>query len=386
MATSPDSAIIMSMRTGKKFNHSCVAVFQARLRNRGGAILLFAAIFCQILLLPAKPACAASIMAVGQDEGYSGKVMDKVVAKWNPPPQLKGQYKLKLRIGVDGEGNVLECKATKGSGLQALDVSACAAVRAGAPYGSPPYGMPSDLYLSFWTGELPGQVRLSPASAERAPFVDTTALNMARDANERARAAAEAAAKSTGRSLDDLEKVKKKSPKMDKTRAAATSKKAEASGRTAPVAQSKAGKESPGLEKVAEESETADQATAAPGKTARELAGANEKADMPATPSKAKDPGLYENERYRKYISKISWELRKAMYVPKEAPPGTYIVTARVKCSKNGNILESSILEGSGNEYIDRYVLQGIKRAKRVPPPAPSFGDTFDLSFSLVRK
>lgn len=83
------------------------------------------------------------------------------------------------------------------------------------------------------------------------------------------------------------------------------------------------------------------------------------------------------------YIAKIRRELRNAMYIPEKTQPGTYHVTARIKCDPEGKILESSILKSSGDALLDKYVLQGIHRAGKVT--APKSGDTFDVAFTLKR-
>lgn len=157
-----------------------------------GGCLFFAVMTLAMLSLLPETGAAASIAAFSQNEGYSGSVMDKVLSKWSPPAQIKGDYQLKLRIGLDDKGQVLECKPIKNSGLQALDVSACSAVKAAAPFGPPPYGMPVDVYFSFWTG-MP-KVKVQENAAPETQTSADKANEDARNAHERARAlAAEAA-------------------------------------------------------------------------------------------------------------------------------------------------------------------------------------------------
>lgn len=274
---------------------------------------------------------ASSAMTVGQDEGYSGRVMDKIIGKWRPPPQLKREYRLTARVALDGEGNFIDCKAQKSSGLEALDASACAAARAAAPYGAPPYGMPADLYISFWTGGPQNALPMDEHELGVGPSANMAAAQArAQATNERARANAERAAKATGKKMpgesESTPKEAKKEVKKD-----------------APARQ-------------------------VPKASAGELA-------------QAKYPPEFE-----KYISRVIWDIRKATFVPADAKPGTYMVTARVECDPEGNIVSSSLLESSGNAMVDKFALQGIKRAKRVQPPPEGLGNTLDLTYPLVRQ
>lgn len=113
---------------------------------------LLGTFFAFLIIFTTNQVMAAAVMSVGQDEEYSGKVMDRIVSKWLPPAQIKNENSLKVRVGLDSDGNVSECKIQKSSGYPKLDQSVCAAVQAGAPYGSPPYGIPAEIFLSFWSG------------------------------------------------------------------------------------------------------------------------------------------------------------------------------------------------------------------------------------------
>lgn len=229
---------------------------------------------------------AAAIASAGQDDGYSGRILDKIAAKWKLPKGVSGNRKLNLLLSIDGEGQLVECKVQKASGLPALDASACAAAKAAAPFGIPPYGIPANVNFSFWTGNLDSKNLIN---TEKVQDKENTAL---------------------------LHNTEAKS--------------------------SEAGRQTPSSEKA-----------------------------------------RYSTKE--RYISKITWDLRNAMYVPEQAKHGTYHTRVRIECDKVGNILSSSILESSGNDLVDKYVMQGIERAKKVVPPPEEYGRTFDLNFSLTR-
>lgn len=219
-----------------------------------------------LLWLPAL-GVAASLMTAGQDSGYSERVLEKIASKWRMPAISKGNYRVGVILGVDGDGRLLECKVRTSSGLKSLDESACEAARSAAPFGAPPYAVPSAVYLTFWTG-TPG-------------------------------ATSQAVRSESGRSA--------------------------------------------------------------------------------AAPKKAPDPN-------KDYIAKATKELRQSIYIPIQAPPGVYHVTARIKISPAGEILDSSIIKSSGNKYIDQYTLAGLRRAKSIPTPPKNIGDTLDLPFTLTRR
>lgn len=307
---------------------------------------------------------AAAIATVGQDDGYSGRILDKIAAKWKPPKQLIGTHKLKIILSLDGDGKLLDCRIQKASGLEALDVSACAAARAAAPFGSPPYGMPATVYFSFWTGGLDSRVPVQDEKEQVNTAYAERAAENARFANERAQARAQAAAKSSGKQLPGEQGAVPAGKNTDKKQNVKTAEKASAVAPEPPKAK------------------TAEKA-AAPIPVPK----SNKVSSPEAGEQKVQNaPNSYHYRSKEKYISKITWDLRNAMYVPIQSKPGVYHATVRVECDKAGNITSSEMLNGSGDELIDKYVMQGIERAKKIIPPAEEYGNTFDLTFKMVRQ
>lgn len=302
---------------------------------------------------------ASSIMAVGQDEGYSSKVMDKIIGKWSPPPQLKREYKLKLRIALDGHGRLLECKAQRSSGLDALDASACAAVRQAAPFGDPPYGMPADIYLSFWTGNPQGHIPPEADIRDHA-FTGESAAAEARATamNASAKAKAEQAAKASGKPLPGTAPATADKPK---NKAESPEKPSQPKSKE-PETQPKAAE----IPKIPE----------------------SKPVEAPKASEPAPAPEFAHNkyrEEYAPYINQVLHKIRNSMYIPQQTKIGTYYATAQVNFTPQGKITSCSIIKGSGDNLLDKYVLQGIKRAKQIPPPPQGLGDTLDLTFTLVR-
>lgn len=112
------------------------------------------------LLCLARPAPAA-VAAADQSSGYAGLVLDKVSRHWQPPADSTPRT-AHIRVRIDSGGRVVSCAPTAPSGNPALDASLCAAVKAAGGFAEPPYSMPIDVFLHFWTGQ-PGQ------ASERAP-------------------------------------------------------------------------------------------------------------------------------------------------------------------------------------------------------------------------
>ncbi|MBS6829393.1 MAG: TonB family protein [Desulfovibrio sp.] len=370
------------------------------------------AVLLTALLFAAVPAAGASLAAADQNGGYSGKVLDKVIAVWAPPPALKGEFEVRLKVSLDGRGKVLNCAPTKASGMEALDSSACGAVRQAAPFGTPPYGMPLDVHLAFWTGMPKGKAKAEPLSNEEAMRAEVIARDKAErlmgqqrasSVEERARERAEAIAKSAGQPLPEVAPAPVAPPRTKAAADAGTRKKA-AKGPQAglspdsPATEAiKPAKEKPAAPKAAgtgaappapsgtglsEEEMRLDLSDASAGHAAASAAGTPQTGQA-GPHSMAQDQY---GPRYRKYFSTITWNLRNAMFIPAETAPGTYYATVRLQVDAAGAIKKSTLLQGSGDQRLDKFVLQGIRRAGSVEPPPAGLGNTLDLTFTLVRR
>lgn len=261
-----------------------------------------AAIFA--LLGAADMTHAAAIMAADQQDGYAGAMLEKVSERWSPPT-IKNNVLLRVRVSLDGRGRVLSCTPVSSSGYPALDISACEAVKATESYGTPPYSMPIDVHLSFWTGTP--RARSTPAAAPQPP--------------------------------------------------------AAPAGSTAPSAP-------PAL-------------TAPPEGPAAHQGITPSPASVPATSSGIAQDAY--GPQFKRYFSNVVWKLRNAIFIPVESKPGTYRVTVRLDVDTAGNIKHYDIVSGSGDERLDKYVRQGIKRAGSIPPPPAGLGSTMDVTLTLTR-
>ncbi|WP_298029949.1 TonB family protein [uncultured Desulfovibrio sp.] len=343
-------------------------------------------------LITVIPAFGTNIAAVDQNGGYSDKVLDKVIAIWALPPNLKGDFTVRLKVSLDGQGKVLDCKPAKASGIEALDSSACGAVYQAAPFGTPPYGMPLDVHLAFWSGTPKSKAQAETLSTEEALRAEVMARTKAEglmgqqrgsSVEERARERAEAIAKNAGQPLPDV----KTAPVAPLTRAkavpGATKKNASKSSRSG------LSTDSPATVSIS----SAKGKNAALSAPAMQLVSGSGKTAAPATatsqPAESKPTVMAQDQydaRYRKYISTITQNLRNAMLIPAETAPGTYYATVRLNVDAAGAIKKSTLLQGSGDKLLDKFVLQGIRRAGSVTPSPSGLGNTLDITFTLVRR
>ena len=103
------------------------------------------------LTAAAPAAFAAVIAAADHQEGYAGVVLGKLCEIWTPPADT-GSRMVRVRISVNGDGSVLGCTPTQRSGVPALDASVCEAAKKLGKLETPPYAMPIDVHLAFWSG------------------------------------------------------------------------------------------------------------------------------------------------------------------------------------------------------------------------------------------
>ncbi len=90
-------------------------------------------------------------------------------------------------------------------------------------------------------------------------------------------------------------------------------------------------------------------------------------------------------EQFQPYLNKVAKQLRRASFVPAEAPRGAYYVTVRLAVDPSGAITRYDVVQSSGNDRIDRYVRQGIHRAGKVTPPPAGLTSPFDVTLTMVR-
>ncbi len=391
------------------------------------------------LCLSAPGARAAAMAAADASGGYAGKMLNKVVEIWAPPPALKGDFQVQVKVALDGTGHVQNCTPARPSGMEALDSSACGAVRQIGSFGKPPHGKALEVHLSFWTGMPRGKVRAAPIDdvealrqEERARTKAEAAMSDSRaaSAEERARERAEAAAKAAGVDLPTVRSAPvapssrqptPADPAGDKTGGRSMGKGgkppkvvgysqdstpatvaigASANSGNGPAA---AAPKAPALT-IAPTPLSAPPPSGPEGTAANAAQGAVADAPAPSSPANTAaqsatqpdGPTTYGpdnkaqfryGKKHNKYFSNLSRELANAIIIPVETPLGTYYPTVRLTVDPaTGAIAGFTFLEKSGDKYLDSFVSRGIKKAGSITPPPADLGTTLDITLTLVRR
>ena len=110
----------------------------------------------------------AASAATADQSTYAGNMLDKIIEIWAPPPALKSDFRVRIKVSINSHGQVEACKPLKSSGLEAFDSSVCGAVRQIGSFGTPPYAAPTDIHLTFWNGTPKGKTKPETLSSEEA--------------------------------------------------------------------------------------------------------------------------------------------------------------------------------------------------------------------------
>ncbi|MCR4666653.1 MAG: TonB family protein [Desulfovibrio sp.] len=331
----------------------------------------------------------AATTVVGGDEenGYSAKVLSKVVDVWKPPV-VQGNYTVELKVSIDGEGRVKQCIPLKSSSLEVFDQVACSAVYKAGPFGKPSYEAPIDVFLVFHLGDQDRKVKqeLSDADAMRAEALARAraereqARTKAGAVEEQARNRAMLAARSQGKDLPEVSPapvapphhMSGKNVEKDVKRRATSGE----TGKNPPMEKNTnvAGQEK---RKEAQKDHSRSSRHVSPsegngnGHTYGEGAAASASTDGNAPPPSQKQV------RKEKYLALLQRSLNRIIYLPDTVPDGSYPLTVRVELDQNGVIQAAKVLKSSGDERVDKATSQSISAARTVPRPPKSIGTSF---------
>lgn len=384
-------------------------------------------------------AFAASAASADQST-YAGNMLDKIIEIWAPPPALKSDFRVRLKVTVNGRGQVEDCKPVKSSGLEAFDSSVCGAVQQIGSFGTPPYGAPMDVHLTFWNGTPKGKPKPETLSSEEALRAEVKARNKAEAAlgdtraeaaEDRARERAEAIAKASGKNAPEVRPApvapapapkanaesKKKGSKAPATAQADSAPATQLIGRSSPTAAESAApaaKENPARQvdnlPTYGDPDVEAASAAAPAQAqvqAQPKAQPPAKTDVAATSGRATvaasgtpasgsttsgttasgttASGASGVDRV-KYRRDATRQIRDAILIPAETEPGEYQTRLRLTISPQGEITDFKVISPTGDKLLDKYVQRGIRRAGSLPPPPAELGGTLDITLTLVRR
>lgn len=375
-------------------------------------------------------AFAASAASADQST-YAGNMLDKIIEIWAPPPALKSDFRVRLKVTVNGRGQVEDCKPVKSSGLEAFDSSVCGAVRQVGSFGTPPYGAPMDVHLTFWNGTPKGKPKAETLSSEEALRAEVKARNKAEAAlgdtraeaaEDRARERAEAIARASGKNAPEVKPApvapapalkanadsKKKGAKAPVTAQADNAPATQLIGRSSPTAAEQAAPAA--KEKPARQVDNLptygdpDMEAASADAPAQVQAQTQAKTQPPAKTDAAPTPpgratvsapgatvagttgsGASGVDRV-KYRRDATRQVRDAILIPAETEPGEYQTRLRLTISPQGEITDFKVISPTGDKLLDKYVQRGIRRAGSLPPPPAELGGTLDITLTLVRR
>lgn len=289
-------------------------------------------LLCMALWMP-RGALAAAVASADQVGGYAGHVLDKVTRRWNPPLDPL-ERKVRVRLRIDGSGKIIECVSLEPSGLPAMDNSVCAAAKSAAGFGTPPYGLDIDVYMTFWTGKPTPK----PAEPETVPTVAPTA--------------SPPASPSSARMM--VQPTKAEPPTGAEAKKAATS---------APAASPPA---SPGSARMIVQPTKAGPPVGAEAK-------------------KAKAPKSAAANVDRRYVNAVMAEISPNVAVPSNLPAGEHAVGVLLRVDAGGQILQAGLARSSGNAELDGAVIRGVKRTGKVGAPPDKRAQEMNLTF-VVKK
>lgn len=119
---------------------------------------LLLGIFLVLAMLPG-PAFGAARAAAVMDDGYAGKVMQKILPSRTALPDKGAE----IRLSLDGEGKYAQCRTIRGDGA-----SLCQSAKAVGSFGTPPYGVPTDILIVVMGADSPKQATKTETAKEPA--------------------------------------------------------------------------------------------------------------------------------------------------------------------------------------------------------------------------
>ena len=413
--------------------------------------LLAASLCCAGLLgtqaLAAAPAASAPPAAQEQGNalasadatgGYSGKVLYKISRLWSPPTDTQNR-RVSVRLRIDGNGVLQQCDPMTPSDLPEMNRAACAAAKEARDFGTPPYGMPIDVFVTFWTGHPsknslgarnPVTAPESPPKAAEKPPVPVTPKVAEKPQEKKAETKKPEEKKVEGKKVEapapeakGEKKVEAKPRLEDKKTPAKTEVKseprAEAKTESKPAVKTEsqpAVKTEARTEKKAEPAarttkseskpEVKAEAKPAPAQSARQAAPPASAAPAPpvrstappapagpAVAMKSPSPAVPSGSAgtdgtgtpMSRYMDDIIFMARPRVVIPARVPSGRYQVTVALKVDNRGQVGGMEVAKSSGSEALDQSVLTALGKLGKLSAPPDQKAHTLNLNFSILK-
>ncbi len=303
------------------------------------------------LLLSAPQAHSAVVAAADQSGGYSMHVLDAVVKKWRPP--LDGKERtIRTLVMIDGNGNVDQCMPLTDDSKGSAEKAACNAVYSIGKLPPPPYGLPMDVFLSFWVGDVDG-------AASKASFATTNAVHP-EDSSKIAQSATTIPENTIIASIS--------TPKEQISNSDTLADSSESNAVTS--------------EPLATDSNnfkfnTMDfpQVASLDNQAVSTVAKSNHKPFIQENRSNAV---LDENDYYVKTVMR---KISPHVEFPPDLPPKELSTSLTVQIDGRGNIKETSVAQTSGHADLDQSIIRAAQRTGKVNPPPDNEARELFLTF-----
>ncbi|MBO4301515.1 MAG: TonB family protein [Desulfovibrio sp.] len=358
---------------------------------------LGASLILTLLLCPDGTGHAAAIVSSGLDADYTNKVTSAVIRTWAPPPSLKNDFEVRVKITIDENGKVEFCKVLSSSGLEAFDDAACGAIKKTGPFGTPPYAQPLNIYMTFWSGSPKGKAQPMPLDTEAAMRTEIMAQTKAEatrkdqqasSMEKNARQRAEAAAKASGKELPTVRTapIAPSAPAKRNT---------EKPRPPAPTFATQNAKSSPATQRIASaESSSSANASTTIRKAATPTIMESKSASVPPAnvarptnstlqPQKSSDVPSATTTAYRRDVES---RLKKTVVIPAETQPGTYTALLRLQIAPDGTVKKLTTLSSSGDVYLDKAIRSGIRRMGKLSAPPEAINGILDITLTMTRR
>lgn len=301
---------------------------------------------------------AAAMASADQVGGYAGHVLDKVTRRWSPPSDPV-ERKTRVRLRIDGSGKVIDCTPLESSGLLSMDKSVCAAAGEASGFGTPPYGLDIDVYMTFWSGK-PGPRPTAPEVRSEPPASHTQPVRPA------------AAAPSAAPPAPRTSAAPQPAPGKAAPQPAVTEK------RQQPVRPAAA---APPAAPSAPQTSAASQP--APGKVFPQFR-PEEKKTKPEEKKAKKGKGNPADVEAR-YANTVMTEISPNVAIPSTLPNGKYSVGVMVHVDGRGKITQARTARSSGYSVLDGAVTRGVLRTGKVGTPPGNAEQNLDLTFIIQK-
>ncbi len=299
-------------------------------------IKYFSLVLACVFLLNITQAKAAVVASSDQSGGYSNSVLDAVVKNWRPP--LDGNERtIRILAMIDGDGKLEECSPltdTAVTEITAAEKAACDAVRSIGQFAKPPYGLPMDVFLSFWVGKVDGANALPPPDGPPVKHASTNPPKQVKQV-----------------SLDNKAATSQSKPSQT------TSKPAQTTSKLSPPEDKPSG--------ISTSSNTAKVATRTTKPTIHDNRGG----------------AVLDEDDF--YVKMVMRKIGPHVQFPPDLPAKELSASLTIQVDSSGNIKDIKLVQPSGHDDLDSALIKATEKTGKVNPPPDQKARELFLTFII---